>query len=90
MREYKKEDKKAYIKIEQLKKMERLKDEINSPLAQEKKSPAKSTDSSMKMQRFRDIRFTCLSSWQLSCVFVYRCMIDLCQVKVYNASLTYF
>lgn len=52
MREYKKEDKKAYIKIEKLKKMERLKAEIKSPLAQEKKSSTKSTDHSLKMQRF--------------------------------------
>lgn len=45
----KEKDKKRDMKIERLKKMERLKVEINSPLAKEKKSPAKSIDSSLKV-----------------------------------------
>lgn len=71
MREYKKEDKKAYIKIEKLKKMERLKAEIKSPLAQEKKSSTKSTDHSLKMQRFRDIHALLAFSYGSYCMCLY-------------------
>lgn len=55
MREYKKEDKKkkTYIKIEKLKKMERLKAELRAHCYM--KSSAKSKDHSLKMQRFRDM-----------------------------------
>lgn len=57
MKKHRKEkDKKRDMKIERLKKMGRLKVEINSPLAKEKKSPAKSIDSSLKVQRSRDVR----------------------------------
>lgn len=81
------EGKKADMKIEMLENIERLKVEINSPLVQEKSSQ-KHRHFCEDVEAQRCTRVACVSSWKLACVYLYRYMINLCQIKEYNASLT--